>query len=84
MRDGGERGVPRPEPPGPGDRADNQRGDVGRPGLAGDTGGEVAQAPAVEPMREQGRRGPGEDVEEEVETGVGGDVEQLGAFQAET
>jgi hypothetical protein len=35
-------------------------------------------------MGEQGRRGPGEDVEEEVETGVGGDVEQLGAFQAET
>ena len=76
----GQSGVPGTEPPGPRHRADDEGRHVIGPGLAGDARGQVPQPPAVEPMREQRRRGPGEDVEQEVEMGAGGDVEQRGAF----
>ena len=44
-------------------------------------GGEGLETPAIEKVREQGRRPPGEEVEQDMEMRVGGEVEQLGAFR---
>jgi hypothetical protein len=51
--------------------------------VAGDARGEFAEPPAVEKVRKQGRRPPGEEVEEEMEMGVGGDVEQREVFRCD-
>jgi hypothetical protein len=75
MRHRRQAGIDRSEPPGAGNRTEGERDNVERTDAADDLRRRFLEAPAIEKARQHGCRRPREQVEQQMQGGIGRDVQ---------